>query len=111
MKESIQKHLSQSEGVISIEPLAIKLNRSVSILEDAGHLTFFKTRDHPFNEEHFCGYFLEAFELFFSSGIHEGIFIMERVRFHKTNRIQTMMHENGPMVMYLPSNLHFLNQI
>ncbi|KII69695.1 hypothetical protein RF11_07292 [Thelohanellus kitauei] len=85
----------QSEGVISIEPLSIKLNRSVSDLRVAGHLPLFKAQDHPLNEEHFCGYFMEVFERFFSSGIHECIFIMDNVRFNKTNRVQTIMQENG----------------
>ncbi|KII75063.1 hypothetical protein RF11_03135 [Thelohanellus kitauei] len=66
---------------------SIKLNRSVSDLGDAGHRALFKTQDHPFNEKHFSGHFMEAFERFFSSGIHECIFIMDNVRFHKTNRV------------------------
>ncbi|KII72824.1 hypothetical protein RF11_14918 [Thelohanellus kitauei] len=89
--------LNESEGVISIEPLSIKLNRSVSVLWDAGHSAFFKTQDHPFNQEHFCGYFIEAFEQFFSSGIHESIFIMD--------------NEEGRWVIYLPPYSPFLIQI
>ncbi|KII61050.1 hypothetical protein RF11_10983 [Thelohanellus kitauei] len=52
--------------MISIKPLSIKLNRSVSDLEDAGHLAFFKAQDHRFTKEHFCGYYMEAFQLFIS---------------------------------------------
>ncbi|KII64222.1 hypothetical protein RF11_02894 [Thelohanellus kitauei] len=102
---------SQSEGVISIEPLSIKLNRSASDLGDAGHLRLFKAQDHQFNEVHSCGYFMEAFEQFLSNGIHECVFIMNKARFHKTNRVQTMLQENGRMVIYLQPYLPFLNQI
>ncbi|KII71740.1 hypothetical protein RF11_04605 [Thelohanellus kitauei] len=62
--------LSQSEGLISIDPLSIKLNMSASDFGDAPHLAFFKEQDHPFNEENFFGYFIDAFEMFFSSGMH-----------------------------------------
>ncbi|KII75158.1 hypothetical protein RF11_10452 [Thelohanellus kitauei] len=86
--------LSQSEGKTSIELLSIKLHRSVSLLSDAGHLVFFEAQDHPF-KEHVCGPLIEAFERFFSSGIHERIFIMDNVRFYKTNKIQTMRQENA----------------
>ncbi|KII65095.1 hypothetical protein RF11_15915 [Thelohanellus kitauei] len=103
--------LSQSEGIISIGPLSIKLNGSVFDLGDAGHLAFFKAQDHPFNEEHFCVHFMEAFELFFSSGIHECIFILDDVRFHKINRVQTMLQKKGRMVIYLPIYSSFLNHI
>ncbi|KII64174.1 hypothetical protein RF11_03229 [Thelohanellus kitauei] len=50
---------------------------------DAGHLTFFQAIHHLFNEEHFCGNLMYAFERFFSSGIQEFIFIMDHVKLHK----------------------------
>ncbi|KII72561.1 hypothetical protein RF11_13258 [Thelohanellus kitauei] len=48
-------------------------------------MTFFKEKHHPVNEEHLCGYFMEIFELFFSSDIHDNIFIMYNARFHKSH--------------------------
>ncbi|KII70490.1 hypothetical protein RF11_11826 [Thelohanellus kitauei] len=64
--------------------------RPVSDLVEAGHLAFFKAQDHPFNKKHFCGYFMEAFEQFLSSGIHKN---------------------NCQRVKYLPLYSPFLNQI
>ncbi|KII69336.1 hypothetical protein RF11_07115 [Thelohanellus kitauei] len=58
----------------------MKLNKSVSAFWDAGHVAFFKAQHHPFNKEHFCGHFMVSFERFFSSGIHECIFIIDKVK-------------------------------
>ncbi|KII69638.1 hypothetical protein RF11_03718 [Thelohanellus kitauei] len=62
----------------------------------------FNAQYHPFTEEHFCGCHMEAFELFFSSGINECIFIKDNVKFHKTNRVQTMLQENGHRIKNRP---------
>ncbi|KII74681.1 hypothetical protein RF11_12578 [Thelohanellus kitauei] len=56
---------------------------SVSDLGDAGHLAFFKAQDHRFNELHFYGNFMVAFEQLLSNGIHECVFIVDNVRFYK----------------------------
>ncbi|KII75122.1 hypothetical protein RF11_10415 [Thelohanellus kitauei] len=83
---------------------------SVSDLGDADHLAFSKAQDHPFNEDNFCGCIMKAFEQFLSSGIHKCIFIMDNLRFHKTNRVQAMLKENGHMIIYLPPYSPFLNK-
>ncbi|KII60603.1 hypothetical protein RF11_07364 [Thelohanellus kitauei] len=44
-------------------------------------------------------------------GIHQCVFIMDNLKFHKTNMVQTMLQENGRMVIYLPSYSPFLNLI
>ncbi|KII73449.1 hypothetical protein RF11_09439 [Thelohanellus kitauei] len=68
-----------------MEQLSIKLNRSDSDHWEAGHFELFKAQDHPFNEKHFCGYFMAALELFFSNGICECIFIMDNSLFNRTS--------------------------
>ncbi|KII74654.1 hypothetical protein RF11_00733 [Thelohanellus kitauei] len=73
-------------------------------------MAFFKVQDHPFNKEHFRGYIMEAFEQFFPSGMHEYIFIVDNVKFHKTNMVQTMLQEKGLRVIYLPPYSPFHSQ-
>ncbi|KII70785.1 hypothetical protein RF11_14945 [Thelohanellus kitauei] len=92
-------------------PLDRSSHDKIWAIKDAVNLALFKAGDNPLNEKHFCGYFIEAFELFFSSGLHECIFIMDSVRFHKTNRVQTMLQENGRRGISLPPYSPFLNQI
>ncbi|KII62059.1 hypothetical protein RF11_07935 [Thelohanellus kitauei] len=79
--------------------------------KDAGLLAFLEPQDHQFNEVHFCRYFMYAFEQFLSNGIHECVFIIDNVRFHKTNRVQTMLQENGRMAIYLLPYSSFHNLI
>ncbi|KII71424.1 hypothetical protein RF11_11530 [Thelohanellus kitauei] len=68
-------------------------------------------KNHTFHEENFCGYFMEVFKQLLSSGIHECIFTIDYLRFHKINSAQTMLHDNGRRVICLPPNLPFLNPI
>ncbi|KII74183.1 hypothetical protein RF11_00557 [Thelohanellus kitauei] len=44
---------------------------------------------------------MEAFEQFLSNRIHECVFTMENIRFYKTYRVQTILQENGRLVIYL----------
>ncbi|KII66566.1 hypothetical protein RF11_16028 [Thelohanellus kitauei] len=74
-------------------------------------LGLFKAQNHPFNEEHFWGYFMDAFQHLLSSGIHECIFIMDNTRFNKTNQVQTILHENDHRINYLSPFSRFLNTI
>ncbi|KII67533.1 hypothetical protein RF11_07611 [Thelohanellus kitauei] len=93
-----QYHLGNEKWFFAFEGMLI---RSVSDLGDADRLTLFKARDHPFNEEHFCGHFTEVFELFLSDGKQECVSIMDNMRFHSTNNFQTTVQENGRSVIYL----------
>ncbi|KII67388.1 hypothetical protein RF11_05559 [Thelohanellus kitauei] len=87
-----------------------KLKTSVTDPGKAGKLAFFKGQDAQINEVHFCGYIMEACEQLFFIGIHDYIFIMDNVWFHKTNRVQTMLQGKGRRVIYLPPYSPFVNQ-
>ncbi|KII65722.1 hypothetical protein RF11_09613 [Thelohanellus kitauei] len=78
---------------------------SVSDLGDGGHLAFFRAHDHPFNEEHFYEYFMDAFN-------HScPVEYTNDMRFHIAKRVHTMLQENGCRIIYLPPYSPFLNQI
>ncbi|KII69333.1 hypothetical protein RF11_10687 [Thelohanellus kitauei] len=101
----------QSEGVISIDTLSIKLNRSASGLMDARLMVIIKAKHHQLNEAHSCGYFMEAFDHFLYNGLHKWVFVIDNMMFDKTKSVQTILQENGCMVIYLIPYSPFLNPI
>ncbi|KII68689.1 hypothetical protein RF11_09564 [Thelohanellus kitauei] len=103
----LAKSLQQDDAILA-GPHSIEWRNFAT---DAGLLAFLEPQDHQFNEVHFCRYFMYAFEQFLSNGIHECVFIIDNVRFHKTNRVQTMLQENGRMAIYLLPYSSFHNLI
>ncbi|KII65173.1 hypothetical protein RF11_11567 [Thelohanellus kitauei] len=82
---------SQSECTISIEPPSIKFNRPASDLGNAGHLEFFKAQ--VINSMKYI--LVDTSSRLLKSST-------------KTNRVSTMLQENGHMVIYNPPNSPFL---
>lgn len=86
-------------------------NYSIAAAMCINSLYLFTIQDRPYNVEHFGEFLTSLINHLAEDNIQSAYFVMDNVRFHRTDEIQQLIRAHGHVPVFLPSYSPFLNPI